>query len=280
MHAPKSIVTALALLVTCLVVLAPAPAEALSCLEPSSTLRAPEDGAVDVPLNALVWIGHHYVYRFEPAILLDQEGAEVPSEPHVLESNGADYWIIVPDEPLDASTTYQVVLDDDVLSTFTTGEHWLEGPPPAPEVGEELSRTNSGSSLSMGCAVVSVRLEVFHEGLLAVADIGGEAKLSPALASGSVSEVLEDFESYIGRGCCYTTYSEAQGGGTTEVRYGAFDIAGNFSGWGEPVTITFPYRLAPSCAVGSTSQSPLGTVLVLLLGLGVVRAGRAIRRAG
>ncbi len=97
---------------------------------------------------------------------------------------------------------------------------------------------------------------------------------------------------------CYTNFETADWGAPASVRFGVLDLAGNFSGWSEPVSIEFPtevtdypvarepdvahephdYTRVNSVSCSTThygASSKTSTALLLLATAGLMRRARS-----
>lgn len=120
--------------------------------------------------------------------------------------------------------------------------------PPAPPLIEALDYSVMGSS-----AEARFRFAPF-QGLL-VKDVGAHG--SVALASIDVSHVSEAGDPRpvvrLARRPCMENFA-AQPGASASLRFGVFDLAGNFSGWGETRDLQFPETDTASEANGSEDE--------------------------
>ncbi len=108
-------------------------------------------------------------------------------------------------------------------------------------------------------------IELGGEGLLVV-DIGDSETLDVLQHEGFVSTVTSDGTLRLGGstdGCVGPWPGDR--GETMSIRYGSFDLAGNFSGWTEPTTVTMPKVPATcSCNCSSTNASSAFPIFLVI----------------
>lgn len=162
--------------------------------------------------------------------------------------------ILAPAQELAPDTRYQLweCMGDDcsrVITEFTTGE---ESDTTAPDLPMERSR-----DFEHRLREDSVALDVDFEGILVV-DLG-DADLRTELLSGSVHAVAipEDLPIILGQGVCLDNWP-GDLKDERPIRYGSFDLAGNFSGWTEPDPLAIK-----GCS--TTGERPPPCMLLLLL---------------
>ena len=206
---------------------------ALSCAR-DEELRAPPDGATNVPLNTLIWGGP----ATSALVLRGPDGREVEGERRLLPAAGlgdlgTGLPVMFPVEPLLPNTTYTVE-EKGGSRQFTTGDAIdTEPPPPA-----QLIASASGPG--------RLDLEFAVEDILA-------GELNPASAEfASVEDVLlppsfgDGYHALDADKPVFRWLTPAStlrfrvgspcgnwptAGYTMSMRFGAFDLAGNFSGW-------------------------------------------------
>jgi hypothetical protein len=164
-----------------------------------------------------------------------------------------------PATPLQVGASYQ--LDPGAFSTpsgmrtFQVVE--ANASPPAPPVIASLEYSVMGSS-----AEARFRFAPF-QGLL-VKDVGAHGAV--ALASIDVSHVSEGNDPRpflrLARRPCMENFA-AQPGASTSLRFGVFDLAANFSGWGETRDVKFPATdtAAESTNAGDDAEQDGGCAL-------------------
>jgi hypothetical protein len=257
-----------ALLLGVLVLVAPATSAGSSfiCLPPPS-VALPEYGAEDVPTNARLWFDGQISYGDQQSelVLIGPDGMEVETtEARIEMLEPQELVVLTPVEPLLPEARYQFWECDGpecttLVSELTTGAAADDSPPALPiEVDREQGR---------GWA----NLWIDFEGVLVVSL--GDVALDPATLTGSAHFAWGDATVPLSFGdvdrYCFDGWPEATSDEqTVPLRYGAFDLAGNFSGWSEPE----PLSLAGCGCSANHGTSPLA-LLVLLLGLTRRRAG-------
>jgi len=255
------------------------PALACSCIFEQTGLLSPADGETDVPINARLWVGAG-LYQGEPGdaegrlALLDAAGDPVAATVTELFGNNDRIAVITPDELLLAGETYSIELDEALeLGTFTAGDaEDLD----APAVPAELERESSASPRTPGvensCGPTDmVTLTLDGSALVFVAEVDGWDSLDADAIDGEASELSLDGVLEIGSAGCVWSWPDAEPRASTTVRWGAYDIAGNFSGWSTDEEISIP-SAGCSCSVGGEGASQAGAALLLgLIGLAVRR---------
>ena len=281
-------------------------ARALSCAGPEE-LRAPRDGATDVPLDTLIWGG----FPSSGVSLRGPDGIVAVEHRHIpmagLGSRGTGMPVLIPLEPLLPNTTYTVEEESGANRSrqFTTGSAIDDAPPTPPA----LARSESAPG--------QLTLDFIVDDILA-------GELDPASAPfASIQDVLLptnfgdgyhalDADIPVFRWLTQEATLKLSFGGPCSnwplagdpfsARFGAFDLAGNFSGWAEipdqevpapdptdrppldgVTTTPRPAASAPAeegCNIGAASHaSPWMTMVGLLGAIGLLRrSARAARR--
>jgi len=263
----------------------PGEAWACSCGDESTTVVLPEPGSASIPANAKVWIqdetlallwkktGVEWRRQCEsdaPSIL-DEDGVPIPAI--ITELNAV--LVLSADGPLTMGHTYQIQgcggypfdpYGDEApldLGTFRVDRDADETKPGLPIVDIGASDYLEDANDSCGdFAYVEVTWSSDEPGLLLV-DVGdsGSPDLDLEDLSGHVSGLVINEEFRIGRGLCElgAGWGEAAPGASTDVRFGMLDLAGNFSGWTDPVRIEIEERC------GCSTGSPRAGLIVLVV---------------
>ncbi len=212
-------------------------AQACSC-DDSYTLLWPELDATGVPVNARVWASEYgldpYFLRVVGAPLemsLSYSTSRIDTVEGPLE-------VLTPDELLAPNTSYELLVCSEdievvcnVIGRFTTGADEDRDPPPLPI---ETDRDGDADAIGRYCGKSkSVTLEVAAEGLLVVQI--DEGSLDPLSLSGATTFVTREGSVQVGEGGCLRGWPGSSK--TASLRYGAFDLAGNFSGWTDSDTL-------------------------------------------
>lgn len=258
--------TCVAAILVCATLALPGTARALSC--GPSHVNAPADEATGVPTNTLLWgFGQ---YEAMPQGRLFGPDGEVPlderSLPFARDTLSVSRMpVLVPRFELQPNTRYQFLMDgvspdaDEVPPfqvDFTTGAGPSRSVPAVPA----LLSSESGSFVETtrsGYQVVERWLDLQfqqHAGIL-IGDAGELATVTSLaellLPAPSASErerapgeralywVTTREEMSVGVGSCLIWPDTAQD--RREARFGLLDLAGNFSGWSEPLTLTLPF---------------------------------------
>ncbi len=276
---------------------APGSALACSCAIGSTDFLAPADGSTEVPTNTRIWVGGMHIggapqsaeelTTSPPVILQKDDGTEVDLTAGVIAGNNEVIGVFTPTVELAPGGVYSLVREiyssndpDPIFETLTTFTVGAEADNEFPAVPSELARSSSSSPRVPGqvssCGptdMVEVRVEA--TGQLMVGQTGDEFEFDPAELNGSVSEVSFDGELDLGVGNCQWSWPDAKPNASTELRWGAFDLAGNFSGWTEPTEITIPPAGCSCTAQGG--GTPSGALAIFAF---VALAGWGRRRTG
>jgi len=268
----KTLLIALTLLASS----APALSFACSCMQPGSTnFVAPADGAVDVPTNALVWVGGAFTgglfdgaERFAIEVV-SADQVPLPGVEGRLHSNMDLIDVFTPDMLLTSGTRYEVRVGEQVVSTFTTGDSDDTEAPPMPQETERFrwSRLAQPPGFQNSCGgAASYGFSFTYDlgdGVIAMIDHDGLADVDIDLIEGSVPSLTPFGSGSLSRGggCGGSNWDNAAPGVSTDMRVGSFDVAGNFSGWSEDESITIP----PAGCSAAGSSAPVGMLALLML---------------
>ncbi len=255
-----------------------APVHACDCAGPPVQVRpAPSDSSV--PANTKIWIGHPGIDKIAACsspTLKDGNDATVATTLSMLyepDKKWANVLVLTPQQPLMKGVSYKLV-DCDVYgqgghTTFTVSSGPDEQAPAIP--GVTAGEITEGSMGSCGDEFYST-MNVQHDGALLVLDVAGQSALESAVPSGTVNDVFATNGEKIVVGnviCGRHNWDFDEDGDATGVRFGSFDLAGNFSGWSAAQTIETGCgcRLAgaPSGGIGGRLAALFGIVAMLLL---------------
>jgi hypothetical protein len=275
---------ALAVALGFVVILRSPPARACSCAGPGELeLIAPATDS-DVPTNTLLWFidpdfseGTYWPLRM---YALDDPGREieVPIIATIAMNNGT-LVVAQPAEPLMPATRYARVhgVAGSGSFVFTTGAGPLDGPPPAPP--RVVGRTRETKPGPDGCGgggscgeVDYERFTVAAEGAILVMLAGDESLFDGNAMSGLLDDAdavhSAAVDMYWGDTACRVG---KRPGGAGPIRFGTYDVAGNFSGWTR-------VQEASGCQVGPIDAGPWALMLAFVgLTLATLRH-RATRR--
>jgi len=256
---------------------APGSALACSCAPGNTDFLAPADGSSGVPTNTRIWVGGMHLggtpqsaeelTTSPPVILQRDDGTQVGLTAGLIEGNNDLIAVFTPTVELSPEAEYSLLkesysLNDpapvfETLTTFTVGS---ESDTESPLIPDELSRSASASPRIPGqvssCGptdMVDVLVET--TGQLIVGQVSDGLEFDPAELNGSVSELSFDGELEIGMAGCQWSWPDAEPGASTELHWGSFDLAGNFSGWTEPTEITIPPAGCSCSAQGGGTPS-------------------------
>ncbi|MFN7134862.1 MAG: Ig-like domain-containing protein [Myxococcales bacterium] len=252
----------------------PSVARACSCAFGVDFL-APRNGASDVPLNTRLWFGEFREDRPpREHVLRDAAGNVLNGSWSVLSASLTRLHVFTPLQELAPRTRYEVVLRDGIVASFVTGERRDDVAPAVPRIREVTEHVDSAFERSScdPAQLLRVSFEADDDAQLAVLDRGRTARLDPAVPTGEVTELDVPSaagaprEFSVGRGPCRVNWPEAARGRSTTIRVGAFDLAGNFSGFGPEEEIGF--------SVCGCSSAPGALTWAGLLALAVLRRRR------
>lgn len=262
------------LLIVVAALFGPSRAAACDCIPPGfTTFLAPTDGARDVPTNTLVWVGGA-VFGFEvpleqaQVVLTTSQGSVVQGTTSVLRGGMHALVVFRPGITLEAGSTYVVSANGERLGSFTVGSAPDETKPSVPTVESQEEHVDGPGSGVSSCGESNwARLTLTHDGLFALALRDGDSVFDETKPSGNATDFAFDNKTItIGNLGCSSNWSEAAAGASTNVRLGAFDIAGNFSGFSDKRLVDLPYF-----GCGCASAGPLAMGLFGLLALGLRR---------
>lgn len=247
---------------------------ACSCAFNHTELLVPADGAEDVPTNTRIWIGAATfggsdIGDAEMLVrVLDGVGDEVSVTFGEVWGNNQLVAVLTPTDPFVEGESYAIELEDSaLLGTFTVGG----GPDDtAPDVPVEIDRLAEVSErvpgMESSCGPTDiVELTVQTDGILVVANIPGMDDLDTEAVDGEASDVSIDGVLRIGSAGCTWSWPDAEPNASTDLQWGTFDIAGNFSGWSDTTTIELPGAGCSCDASGTTSVPSVAAGLTLLL---------------
>jgi hypothetical protein len=218
-------------------------ASALSCALPE--LIAPRPEAVNVPTNTLIWCSSSPTNEVSPIRLTDPDGVVVNGTHTRMSSSRYALWIFHPDSELLPSSDYLATCrrdyeGSDRTSPFTTGTSAASAPPAVPNISSMDLTAHHGY---WGDSYLATFRNVGALDSIIVLDLGGGAALDAEAPSGHVADVealsfSQDFA--VGHSVCGGNWPTANLGGSNTVALGAFDLAGQFSGWSDTRSIVLP----------------------------------------
>jgi MYXO-CTERM domain-containing protein len=223
----------------------------------------------NVPTNTKIWTNG---IGCEQASLRKNDGTEVPTTVAQL----GRITIIQPTAELELGATYEVGNCASLLepTAFTVTEGTDTTPPEVPTftLGEPKS---SGSTFSSCGEELYVPVDVKYEGALLILDVAGRSTFDPKTFTGKpVDEFFPGDKVIVGDEICWKNNWDFEADGDAiNTRFGAFDLAGNFSGMSAPAEV----EAGCTCtAAGATSANGGGYALagLALLGLSRIRRKR------
>ena len=244
-----------------------APAAALSCSTQFSTLPAHGQKA---PRNTRIWI---QTYPGEPTDDYRLRDAEGTRYSFIVTRIPVATWsvdVLTPDQPLPFPGTYAIERCGDPawivctpVTRFEVIDEIDEQAPELPEIEASRSEATRGDWGSSRLAIITLQGDAFT-----LADADGEGLDSPLDEGARLASLSLLPELYLGTGVCMPRSFE---GNHADVRFGTFDLAGNFSGYTEPQRVDIPEL--DGCALGAGSNGGWAVLLALAL------LGRRRRRA-
>jgi MYXO-CTERM domain-containing protein len=238
--------------------LTPRPAAAHTEDQPALTIFAPADGAQEVPTNTLVWLDDHAVDQGDEQgelHLRSLAGDDIPltrSSEIATPIGAVTVW--QPDRALQPDTRYLLWRCDQADCTTMLAEFRTRSGPSesAPQIPSATRLVESGDLLDT---------DAEFTGLLVLAagtdDLDGDARAGEVVAIGQPGEPI-------------VFYAHQS---VNSVHLGAYDLAGNFSGFSGPLPVE--RAKTPVCHACDVSDDPPGVLLIALLALAVRRRRRA-----
>jgi hypothetical protein len=211
---------------------------------PTTDLLAPASGSANVPLNAWIWVGSVEDSKngdgflvedgLGPAdIQLSGPAGPVSGTTGTLSTDfdpeGAELTFFRPAADLAPMTTFTFTVNGARTVTFTTGSAEAGASPTVPTV------TGEGETFPANeCLTKSFGFSFSPGGLFIVAQLQGEeSEFSPPPFSGRVARVMSSAPLVESQDGLVFTQGQCANWSvnSSQVRFGAVDIAGQFSGW-------------------------------------------------
>lgn len=251
-------------------------AEACSCrlgpLSPFDVL--PRDGAVDVPLNTLIWVGGD-ISELHPDLpaprVLAPGGEELEMVATVVGGGMTAATVFVPNEPLLPGAEYLVDVNESVRTSFTTGTSEDNVAPALPSVAARSTATDLGYIPFLGdtCPPWSVaQLELDADDGVHFLVFGDQETLAFDPLRGEALHFDDDPQLTLRAGGCNQNWEQGGPLSSATVRVGTADLAGNFSGWSPLETVTTPPPGCSCAAIASPKAKVapgLGAALLLIV---------------
>jgi hypothetical protein len=234
----------------------------------------PEDGAVGVPTNALLWIGMAHtdyredadyddfeleVYSFEPNAIVSVLVTRIGGN-RLRDQAQHGFTLVRPEDNLLPNTDYEVHVQQQRVLSFTTGDGPDTAAPSVPvvEAGEVApGRYQTPFTCSSGARA---NVSLSGDGELYVIDTATEPVSGPESLGEDVLMVTHEDSTWVPLG----RDAEEQ-----TIFVGSFDMAGNFSGWSEATRIDVP---PPTCACVTAPERGAPAGLALMIGLSLLAA--------
>jgi hypothetical protein len=208
---------------------------ALNIVEAAS----PADGATNVALDTAIWVSETHAHA-DPKTIVAQTGAappvitleapegDVPGDLSVLSTDtdpdGAVVSLFRPRKALDSHKTYTIKVNGELLGSFTTG---TEAATPGAEIPASSVAVHSAGG---ACLSESADVTLGRAGYLVLEQFEGEESLfTESTLAGRVAAIppASPFTLSVNGSCGTVPVS------ISRVRFGAANVAGKFSGWGE-----------------------------------------------
>jgi MYXO-CTERM domain-containing protein len=264
---------------------APTTARACSCFQPKVT--APANGAVDVPPNTKLWYVADGISSGQALFTLTGPQGEIPLS--AVELGDLGYlrgFVLTPERELNPGA-YRLALCQAAkpcseLTAFTVAQGRADEPRIPVERGgrsEWYRKGDPGSSCGPDPSRFAI-LDFDWEGLLLLADVA-EANPYPAdparlfYHAFTATEIERGGGVWVGAGACTPYWPRSAEGiaDSAPVRFGAVNLAGEFSGWSEPVTVQLPEGCG--CRLGGAGGGSAAWIAVALGLCGLLRRRRS-----
>lgn len=270
--------------------IAPAAADACECVIHPALVRPSSQDSV-VPTNTKIWLEGSTVDAMEcgAEALTDSSNVPIPVDRHELSATNGAYAeavVLIPQQPLIEGESYALSCElygQPVEETFTVTAPADDVPPVVLDVS--IGDLESAGSEFDSCGDTDfAEVQVQHDGAVIVLDIAGQSQLEPTDPTGSVADVFAGDRLIVGGEVCGRDHNWDfdDDGDATDVRFGVFDLAGNFSGWTPPEDISSCGCRLPGASRGPAGASAFGLVGIMLLlarrRRGCDRSRRARRR--
>ena len=217
----------------------------------------PLDGSIGAPTNTRIWLPSCW----RPRAIMDETGLERVFFDTCIQTPLGEVGVLRFSEDLLPNTRYSVIDWDDTANYhFTTGAGPSIEPPPLPEV-DDLDITHVRDC---GDRHHLATYSLSGAGAIYLANAGETPDLDLTQFTGAVT-AIEAAPGAITIGQHPCTGADNFPGGvsrvsSTTLRFGALDLAGNFSGWTEPEELTFA-----GCSVGKPPAHLAWFLVPLLL---------------
>jgi hypothetical protein len=263
---------ALVLPVAALVIAVPKDSEACSCSLPGERFFAPMDGQTGVPTNTRLWSG---AWGGADPALSDEEGNLIPGTTEELLSNAGTILVFTPSTELTLGGRYSfhTWAGPQRFTVDRPADH--EAPEPPVETAQETIAKDpdfdffglggESSCGNSGYYAVTVTLQGEHP--IKLIDVNGASTLDGLKDQASVTAFgYYDEPVRMGQGACLYSWPGSEEEDQASFRYATFDLAGNFSGWGEESPVDVP-SAGCSCSAAKTHGSSGVLLPALLAGL-------------
>lgn len=238
------------LAVSWVVLAVPRPAQCCSC--PGDEMLLPQNGGVNLPTNTAVWLSP----APQENVLLTETGSGATQVLNCERVGSAALCRAA--GPLAPRTSFRV---EPTGTVFATGDDADDTAPNAPSDSARQYASSAGGGDSASCQSEepsgSVFITLRSTEPIVVLDVGdateAETPLGAVTAIKAVRPGDQDTGVVIGSGVCFFN-RETRPEDRFPLRAGAFDLAGNFSGWVRLEDAHIPDAAGPGCACsGSTS---------------------------
>ena len=226
-----------------------------------------------------MWLGSLVAGR--DVVLRDEAGAVVPATISTVTADGMRFALVAtPDAFLPAGARIEATSGGDVVTSFLVGDAIDDEPPSVPMVDAVTTRSSLPNVISpcggFGVSEHVASFAVRHDGFVLVAVRDGGDRIDVAAISGDVDAATLERTVTVTGGMCDSGWANAAPLATAAWRFGAFDVAGNFSGFSDEHDVTLPL---PGCSCdargGDAPAARCAAVVVALAGVAARRRRRS-----
>lgn len=249
--------------------LIPQRSEACSCIENGELFAAPVTDQPGVPTNTKIWTGGQFGF---PVEILDAERNPVAVTTTKIQGVDGTITAHTPIEPLVIGQRYIIRVNGLELSSFTVSVEADAVKPALPVESGREAHSEGGSFNPFGGSSCGndgshwVNLTLQHNEAFTVVDTDGSAAIDEVGPSGKVTTVGFEKTIFLGVNACLHNWAGAEDGDDAQVRYGTFDLAGNFSGWSAPTLLESPN----SCTCVASRDTAFDRSGILVFGTGAL----------
>jgi hypothetical protein len=249
----------------------------------------PRDLTYDVPINTRIWVGGKFTTLNEGARLdlprlitlreaesgTEVEGSQSLLDTDDIETTGMVFSVFSPGADLAPDTEYQVVVQGEILSRFITGSQGDTTAPEIPTVRVTGTTEHAPDRTGFDCsfpATATYEWESAEDDTIRLV-----AQITDRSAPNLVEESIEGALEVVTTEGVFTVaeFSDAE---TITLQVSAFDLSGNFSGWGETFDTQLSFGPGGCACLTNAAPGPWGGLPFSLALMGLVFAG--LKRRG